>query len=30
MEWTWLRAFAERIGLSREQIEAVERGGVPT
>lgn len=30
MDWTWFRAFAERIGLSREQVEAVERGGVPT
>lgn len=28
--WTHFRAIAARIGLSREQVEAVERGGVPT
>jgi hypothetical protein len=28
--WDWFRAIAQRIGLSREQVEAVERAGVPT
>lgn len=28
--WTQFRALAARIGLSREEVEAVERGGVPT
>ena len=30
MEWTWFRSVATRLGLSREQVEAVERAGVPT
>lgn len=28
--WSHFRAIAARIGLSREQVESVERGGVPT